>query len=71
MLYIKHYSLNQKSLIRAAQYQLQQPSTDTWALRGLVTLPYLIWRGGERRLGILAASQLSSNYRATQSQPGT
>ncbi len=33
-------------LIITSQYQLQQPCTDAKTLRGLATLPYLIWAGG-------------------------
>lgn len=33
-------------LIITSQYQLQQPCADAKTLRGLATLPYLIWAGG-------------------------
>lgn len=32
-------------LIITSQYQLQQPCADAKSLRGLATLPYLIWEG--------------------------
>lgn len=65
-------------LIITSQYQLQQPCADAKTLRGLATLPYLIWAGGsetvlyhqpiqsEARTAPHSASGVQSQHRTVQ-----
>ena len=66
-------------LIITSQYQLQQPCADAKTLRGLATLPYLIWAGGsetvpyhqpiqsEARTAPHSASGVQSRHQTVQS----